>query len=56
VPLEITVSRLREQLKPGDIEKFAAMGVSRIIIGPAPTTREHLAAMEKFGAEVIARS
>jgi hypothetical protein len=31
------------------------MGVSRIIIGPAPTTREHLAAMEKFGAEVIAR-
>jgi probable F420-dependent oxidoreductase len=56
VPLEITVSRLREPLKPGDIEKFAEMGVSRIIVGPAPTTREHLAAMEKFGAEVIARN
>jgi alkanesulfonate monooxygenase SsuD/methylene tetrahydromethanopterin reductase-like flavin-dependent oxidoreductase (luciferase family) len=55
VPLEITVSRLREQLKPGDVEKFAAMGVSRIIIGPAATTRDHIAAMEKFGAEVISR-
>ncbi len=54
-PLELTVSRLREQLKPGDIERFAAMGVSRIIVGPAPTTREQIAAIEKFGAEVIAR-
>ena len=54
-PLEVTVSRLREQLKPGDIERFAAMGVSRIIVGPGATTREHLASMEKFGAEVIAR-
>ena len=54
-PLELTVSRLREQLKPADIERFAAMGVSRIIVGPAPTTREQIAAMEKFGAEVIAR-
>src|SRR5208337_1451492 len=55
-PLELTVSRLREALKPGDVEKFAEMGVSRIIFGPAATTREHLAAMEKFGAEVIARN
>ncbi len=54
-PLELTVSRLREQLKPADIEQFAAMGVSRIIVAPAATTREHLASMEKFGAEVIAR-
>ena len=54
-PLELTVSRLREQLKPGDIERFAAMGVSRIIIGPAATTREQIASMEKFGAEVIAK-
>jgi len=42
-------------LKPGDIERFAAMGVSRITIGPGATTREHIASMEKFGAEVIAR-
>ncbi|MGD1028841.1 hypothetical protein [Candidatus Binatus soli] len=41
-------------LKPGDIERFAAMGVSRITIGPGATTREHIASMEKFGAEVIA--
>jgi probable F420-dependent oxidoreductase len=54
-PLELTVSRLREQLKSADIERFAAMGVSRIIVAPAATTREHLASMEKFGAEVIAR-
>jgi len=54
-PLELTVSKLREQLKPGDIERFAAMGVSRIIVAPGATTREHLASMEKFGAEVIAR-
>jgi probable F420-dependent oxidoreductase len=54
-PLELTVSRLREQLKPADIERFAAMGVSRIIVALALTTREHIAAMEKFGAEVIAR-
>jgi len=26
-----------------------------MIIGPAATTREHIAAMEKFGAEVISR-
>ena len=32
------------------------MGVSRIIVAPAATTRDHLAAMEKFGAEVIARA
>jgi threonine dehydratase len=31
------------------------MGVSRIIVAPAATTREHLAAMEKFGAEVISK-
>jgi probable F420-dependent oxidoreductase len=55
VPLELTVSRLREQLEPADIERLAAMGVSRIIIGPAATTREQIASMEKFGAEVIAK-
>ena len=32
------------------------MGVSRIIVAPAATTREHIAAMEKFGAEVISRA
>jgi probable F420-dependent oxidoreductase len=55
VPLELTVSRLREQLNPEDIGKFAKMGVSRIIVGPGATTRDHLASMEKFGAEVITR-
>jgi len=55
VPLELTVSRLREQLKPEQIEQFAEMGVSRIIVGPGASTREHIASMEKFGAEVIAR-
>ncbi len=54
-PLELTVSGLREQLKPGDIERLAAMGVSRIIIAPGATTREYIASMEKFGAEVISR-
>jgi probable F420-dependent oxidoreductase len=55
VPLELTVSRLREQLKSEDIGQFAEMGVSRIIVGPGATTRDHIASMEKFGAEVIAR-
>jgi probable F420-dependent oxidoreductase len=55
VPLELTVSRLREKLKPADVEQFREMGVSRIIVGPEPTTREHLEAMERFGREVIAR-
>jgi probable F420-dependent oxidoreductase len=55
VPLELTISRLRQPLKQGDIEKFAEIGVSRIIVAPAATTREHLAAMEKFGAEVISK-
>lgn len=55
VPLELTVSRLREKLKPADIDQFKEMGVSRIIVGPEPTTKEHLEAMERFGAEVIAR-
>ena len=35
--------------------QFAEMGVSRIIVGPGATTRDHIASMEKFGAEVIAR-
>jgi len=51
----LTVSRLREQLKPEDIGKFAEMGVSRIIVSPGATTRDHIASMEKFGAEVISR-
>ena len=55
VPLELTVSRLREQLKPEQIEQFAEMGVSRIIVGPGASTREHIASMEKFGAEVISQ-
>jgi probable F420-dependent oxidoreductase len=55
VPLELTVSRLREQLKPEQIGQFAEMGVSRIIVGPGASTKEHIATMEKFGAEVIAR-
>jgi hypothetical protein len=55
MPLELTVSKLREPLKPGDIERFAEMGVSRVIVAPAATTRDHLASMEKFSAEVIAK-
>jgi cysteine synthase len=31
------------------------MGASRIIVAPGATTREQIASMEKFGAEVIAR-
>jgi probable F420-dependent oxidoreductase len=56
VPLELTVSRLREQLKPEQIGQFAEMGVSRIIVGPGASTKEHIASMEKFGAEVIGRA
>src|SRR6266478_3671907 len=55
VPLELTVSRLREQLKPEQIGQFAEMGVSRIIVGQGASTKEHIASMEKFGAEVISR-
>ena len=55
VPLELTVSRLREQLKPEQIGQFAEMGVSRIIVGPGASTKEHIASMEKFGDEVISR-
>lgn len=55
VPLELTVSRLREQLKPEQIGQFEEMGVSRIIVGPGASTKEHIATMEKFGAEVISR-
>ncbi len=55
MPLELTVSRLREQLKPEQIGQFAEMGVSRIIVGPGASTKEHIASMEKFGAEIISR-
>jgi hypothetical protein len=31
------------------------MGVSRIIVGPGASTKEHIATMEKFGNEIIAK-
>ncbi len=53
--LELTVSpRLGEPLKADHIRQFAEMGVSRIILGAGPGTKDQIDAMEKFATDVMA--
>ena len=55
-PLELTVSpRLGGPVTVEQVRQFAEMGVSRIILGTTPTTREQLAEMERLRDEVIAK-
>jgi probable F420-dependent oxidoreductase len=55
-PLELTVSlRAGEPLSPGQVELLAEMGVERILVAMGPATRDALAGMEKFAAEVMSR-
>ncbi len=55
-PLELTVSpRLGEPIKLDHVKQFAEMGVSRIIFGAGPATKDQLAAMERFADEIIAK-
>lgn len=55
-PLELTVSpRLGGAVTVEQVRQFAEMGVSRIILGTTPTTREQLAEMERLRDEVMAK-
>jgi len=55
-PLELTISpRLGTPLTPSQVKEFAEMGVSRILFGAGPATRDQLAAMERFRDEVMAK-
>ncbi len=55
-PLELTVSpRLGEPLKLDHVKQFAEMGVSRIIFGAGPATKDQLDAMSRFADEIIAK-
>jgi probable F420-dependent oxidoreductase len=55
-PLELTVSpRLGGPVTVEQVREFAEMGVSRIILGTTPTTREQLAEMERLRDEVMAK-
>jgi probable F420-dependent oxidoreductase len=52
--LELTISpRLGEPLAVEHVRQFAAMGVSRILLGAGPATRDQIAAMERFRADVM---
>jgi probable F420-dependent oxidoreductase len=53
-PLELTISpRLGEPLTVERVRQFAGMGVARIIVSAGPATREQIAAMERFRADVM---
>jgi probable F420-dependent oxidoreductase len=53
-PLELTISpRLGEPLTVEHVRQFAAMGVSRTLLGAGPATRDQMAAMERFRTEVM---
>ncbi len=55
-PLEITISpRIGQPLTPAIVRQFAEMGVSRIIFGAGPSTKEQIAAMERFRDDVISK-
>jgi probable F420-dependent oxidoreductase len=53
-PLELTISpRLGEPPTAEHVRQFGAMGVSRILLGAGPATRDQIAAMERFRADVM---
>ncbi|MGH7248292.1 MAG: LLM class flavin-dependent oxidoreductase, partial [Pseudomonadota bacterium] len=55
-PLELTVSpRLGGPVTIAQVRELGQMGVSRIILGTTPTTREQLAEMERLRDEVMAK-
>jgi probable F420-dependent oxidoreductase len=52
--LELTVSpRLGEPLTVAHVRRLGDLGVSRILLGAGPATRDQIAAMEQFRAEVM---
>jgi probable F420-dependent oxidoreductase len=56
-PLEITISpRLGAPLAVEHVKQFAAMGVSRILLGAGPATRDQISAMERFRADIMDKS
>jgi hypothetical protein len=53
--LELTVApRLGEPLRVDHVTQFVEMGVSRIILGAGPGTKDQIDAMEKFATDVMA--
>ncbi len=56
-PLEVTISpRIGRPLTPALVKQFSDMGVSRIIFAAGPSTKEQIAAMERFHDEVMRKS
>ncbi|HEY6395356.1 MAG TPA: LLM class F420-dependent oxidoreductase [Candidatus Binataceae bacterium] len=56
-PLELTISpRFREPLNTGHIKQFTEMGISRMILGAGPATKDQLAAMERFRDDVMSKA
>jgi probable F420-dependent oxidoreductase len=55
-PLEITVSpRLGGELTPEQASELAAIGVERIILAAGPSTRDALAAMERYRDNLMSK-
>lgn len=55
-PLELTISpRIGKPLTPALVNQFAEMGVSRIIFGTGPFTKEQTSAMQRFRDEVMSK-
>ncbi|HKN02143.1 MAG TPA: LLM class F420-dependent oxidoreductase [Candidatus Binataceae bacterium] len=55
-PLEITVApRIGQPLNVSHVKQFAEMGVTRIIFAAGPSTKEQLAALERFRDEVMSK-
>jgi probable F420-dependent oxidoreductase len=55
-PLELTISpRLGEPISIAHVKQFAEMGVSRIILGAGPATKDHIATMENFANDVMTK-
>jgi len=55
-PLEITIApRFGGSVTVDQVKQLHEMGVDRVILAAAPATRDHLAGMERFRDEVIAK-
>jgi probable F420-dependent oxidoreductase len=51
-PIELTVHATIE--RPEDVERYAAIGVTRVIVRPWSRSKEALEAIDRFAAEVLA--
>ena len=55
-PLEITIApRLGGPITVDQVKRLRDMGVDRVILAAMPSTRDHLAAMERFRDDVMAQ-